>query len=61
MNPKAPIMMNASSQPKYLANIGMVSGEIKAPMEAPALKMEVAKARSRFGKYSAVTFTATGK
>ena len=54
--------MNAISQPlptpmlwKYRAKEGMVTGAIKAPTVAPALKMEVDNARSFFGKYSAVT------
>ncbi len=39
----------------------MESGAIKAPIDAPALKILVAYARSFFGKYSAVTFIAAGK
>ena len=54
-------MMNAISHPKCFASTGMVSGAAKAPTEAPELKIEVAKARSFFGKYSAVTLTAAGK
>ena len=39
----------------------MVTGAIRAPTDAPALKMDVAKARSFFGKYSAVVLMAAGK
>ena len=39
----------------------MVAGAIRAPIEAPELKIDVAKARSFFGKYSAVTLMAAGK
>ena len=46
---------------KNLASDGMHSGATSAPTVEPALKIEVAKARSRLGKYSAVTFTAEGK
>ena len=55
------MMTKAHSQPKCLARGGMVSGATSAPMEAPELKTEVAKARSLFGKYSAVTLMAAGK
>ena len=66
--PNPPMTMNAISQPlptpmlwKYRAKEGMVTGAIKAPTVAPALKMEVENARSFFGKYSAVTLIAAGK
>ena len=59
--PITPMTTNAISQPQCFANSGMVSGATSAPMDAPALNMDVAKARSRLGKYSAVTFTAAGK
>ncbi len=39
----------------------MLTGARSAPTVAPALKIEVAKARSFFGKYSAVTLMAAGK
>ena len=55
------MMMNANSHPQALASSGMVSGATSAPIDAPALKMEVAKARSFLGKYSAVTLMAAGK
>ena len=55
------MMMKAISQPKASAKAGMLSGAIKAPIEAPALKIEVARARSFLGKYSAVTLMAAGK
>ena len=42
MKPRAPITMNAISQPQNLARTGMVNGAINAPIEAPALKIEVA-------------------
>ena len=61
MKPRAPMMMKAISQPNFIASGGMHSGAASAPTEAPALKMEVAKARSFFGKYSAVTLMAAGK
>ena len=34
---------------------------MSAPMDAPELKIDVAKARSFLGKYSAVTLIAAGK
>ncbi len=62
------MMMKAISQPlpqpmlwKYLASGPMEKGAIRAPTAEPALKIEVAYARSRFGKYSAVTLIAAGK
>ena len=61
MKPSAPITTNAISQPSSLASGGMLSGANSAPIDAPALKMEVAYARSFFGKYSAVTLIAAGK
>ena len=54
-------MIKASSQPKNLARTGIVKGAASAPTEAPELKIEVANARSFFGKYSAVTLMAAGK
>ena len=39
----------------------MVAGAARAPTDAPELKIDVAKARSFLGKYSAVTFMAAGK
>ena len=41
--------------------VGIHNGAISAPMVEPALNMEVEKARSFFGKYSAVTLMAAGK
>ena len=38
-----------------------MSGAASAPTEAPELKIDVANARSFFGKYSAVTLMAAGK
>ena len=61
MNPSAPIMMNAISHPTAFAMSGMVAGAARAPTLAPELNMDVAKARSFLGKYSAVTFMAAGK
>ena len=61
MKPRPPMMMKAHSQPNFTARGGIRSGAARAPTEAPALKMEVAKARSFFGKYSAVTLMAAGK
>ena len=39
--PRAPMMTNAISHPQALASNGMLRGAIRAPIEAPALKMEV--------------------
>ena len=68
MKPRAPMMMKAISQPppiplslKNWARRGMVAGATRAPTDAPALKIEVAKARSFLGKYSAVVLMAAGK
>ena len=55
------MMMNAISQPTALAMRGIVAGAARAPTLAPELKIDVAKARSFFGKYSAVTLIAAGK
>ena len=54
-------MMKAISQPHNAASLGMQAGAARAPTDAPALNMEVAKARSFLGKYSAVTLMAAGK
>ena len=54
-------MMNAISQPNAAARGGIVTGAISAPTDAPALKMDVANARSFLGKYSAVVLIAAGK
>ena len=61
MNPRAPMMMNAISHPNAAARGGMVAGATRAPTDAPALKIDVAKARSFLGKYSAVVLMAAGK
>jgi len=61
IKPRPPITMKAISQPHALASKGIVNGATKAPIEAPALKIEVAYARSFLGKYSAVTLIAAGK
>ena len=55
------MMMNETSQPKFFARTGMVSGANSAPIEAPALNMDVAKALSFLGQYSAVVLMAAGK
>ena len=55
------MMMNAISQPHHLASGGIVRGAASAPTDAPELKIDVANARSFFGKYSAVTLMAAGK
>ena len=55
------MITNAISQPSHAANGGIVAGATRAPTEAPALKIEVANARSFFGKYSAVVLIAAGK
>lgn len=59
--PSAPMMRNAISQPNFAARTGIVKGATKAPIDAPELNMDVAKARSFLGKYSAVAFIADGK
>lgn len=46
MKPSTPITINAISQPQAFASKGIERGAIKAPIDAPALKMEVAYARS---------------
>ena len=61
MKPSAPMMIKAISQPQARASRGMVAGAASAPTEAPLLKIEVEKARSFFGKYSAVALMAAGK
>ena len=61
MKPSTPMMMNAISQPHARASNGMVAGAANAPTEAPLLNIEVEKARSFLGKYSAVTLMAAGK
>ena len=54
-------MMKDHSQPQYLAISGMESGAARAPTDEPELNIDVAKARSFLGKYSAVTLIAAGK
>ena len=54
-------MMNDISQPQNFAMSGMESGAARAPTDEPELKIDVANARSFFGKYSAVTLIAAGK
>ena len=61
MKPNPPMMMKAISHPKASASGGMLIGAANAPTDAPALKIEVANARSFLGKYSAVTLMAAGK
>ena len=61
MKPRAPMMRKAISQPHFAAIRGMESGATRAPMEDPELNMDVAKALSFFGKYSAVALIAEGK
>ena len=54
-------MIKAISQPQARASKGIVAGAARAPTEAPLLNIDVEKARSFFGKYSAVTLMAAGK
>ena len=61
MKPRAPMMIKAISHPSFTARGGIIRGAARAPTDAPALKIEVAKALSFFGKYSAVILTAAGK
>ena len=55
------MMIKAISQPHARASRGIVAGAARAPTDAPLLKMEVEKARSLAGKYSAVALIAEGK
>jgi hypothetical protein len=55
------MIIKAISQPIFFAKSGIESGATSAPTEAPALEIEVAYARSFFGKYSAVTLIAAGE
>ena len=55
------MIMKDISQPQYFAISGIESGAASAPTDDPELKIEVANARSFFGKYSAVTLIAAGK
>ena len=66
--PNPPMTMNAISQPlptpmlwKYRAKEGMVTGAIKAPTVAPALKMEVENARSFFREILGGDFNCCGE
>ena len=59
--PRTPMIMKAISQPHARASNGIVAGAANAPTDAPLLKIEVEKARSFLGKYSAVTLMAAGK
>src|SRR6187402_293334 len=61
IKPKAPMIINAISQPKDLAINGIVIGAAKAPTVAPALNILVENSLSFFGKYSAVVLIAAGK
>ena len=55
------MITKAISHPQARANRGIVAGAASAPTDAPLLKIEVEKARSFFGKYSAVALMAAGK
>src|SRR4051812_39913363 len=59
--PAAPATMKVERQPKWPAMTGIVSGAKTVATEAPELKMEVAKARSRLGNHWAVALMAEGK
>ena len=61
MKPNAPMIRKAISQPNFAARTGTVSGATRAPIDEPELNMDVAKALSFFGKYSAVALIADGK
>ncbi len=61
MNPARPAKTKAARQPKVRATNGMAAGAMIAPTFAPALKMAVAKARSRLGNQSATALMAEGK
>ena len=60
-NPARPARMKVQRHPKLIAMAGIMAGAMIAPMFVPALKMEVAKARSRFGNQRAVALIAEGK
>ena len=48
-NPARPARMKVQRQPKLIAMAGIMAGAMIAPMFVPALKMDVAKARSASG------------
>ena len=55
------MIMNDISHPQNFAISGIESGAASAPTDEPELNIDVANARSFFGKYSAVTLIAAGK
>src|SRR5438067_190184 len=59
--PRAPVAMNAARQPHVSVIHGTTIGVITAPTLEPALKIPVAKARSRRGNHSATVLIAAGK
>ena len=60
-NPASPARMKAQRHPKVSAMAGIMAGAMIAPTFVPALKIEVAKARSVFGNHNATALIAAGK
>src|SRR5215217_7888028 len=61
MNPRRPVMMNASYQPHAITINGTNKGVASAPMFVPELNRPVERARSFFGNHSATVFIDAGK
>src|SRR5579863_448657 len=61
INPREPVKMNASCQPKAPRIKGTMIEEITAPILVPELKIPVAKALSFLGNHSATDLIAAGK
>src|SRR3954468_15173319 len=61
IRPAAPVMRKADCQPHLRGIHGTTRGATMAPTLVPALKMPVARARSRLGNHSATDFIAAGK
>src|SRR5215216_5194082 len=60
-NPRAPVAMNAAGHPQLSAIHGTMIGVMIAPTFDPALKIPVAKARSRVGNHSDTVLIEAGK
>src|SRR5580698_7914490 len=61
INPREPVKMNASCQPKAPRIKGTIIEAITAPILVPELKIPVAKALSLLGNHSATDLIAAGK
>src|SRR5438874_12866835 len=59
--PAAPVRRKAQCQPQRRVIQGTTRGATMAPTLVPALKMPVARARSRLGNHSATDLIAAGK